>query len=232
MFSFILIFVFYIDFMYFWGCNPFFMIKNRVTFLEKCASTISNIFNPIVSLLSFLIYDCIIHPNSSESIKRFVSVFIFIIIPTIIWIAWNVKRGKYKDADVSNRKQRMGLYFFIEVCIFLYLFSEYFFFNHYDISMIFLMLLLITLHISNYFIKSSMHTAFNILAAALFFWKDTKLGILWICIAIIVGISRIILKRHTWSEIISGSVIAVIISALYLFYNIQQIFKTLCILAI
>lgn len=202
-------------------CNPLSMIKNRKTFPKKCASIISNVFNPIVSLLSFLIYDCMMHPNFSESINRFVSVFIFIIIPTIVWISWNVKQGKYKDADVSNRKQRMSLYFFIESCIFLYLLSKYLFFHRYDTPMIFVLLLLITLHISNYFIKSSMHTAFNILTAVLFFWKDANFGILWLGIAIVVSISRIILKRHTWSEIISGSIIAVIISAFYLFYNFQ-----------
>lgn len=192
-------------------------------FTEKCSGIISHIFSPIVALFSFFIYDCIGHLGCVESIREVSTVLILIVIPIIVWITWNIRRGKYQDADVSNRKQRASLYFFIEACIILYLCFEYFFYNHFYPPMFFVLLLLTALHISNYMIKSSMHTAFNILAATFFLWRDASLGLLWFCIAIIVGITRIILKRHTWSEVIIGSLIAGVVSGIYLFYNIQQI---------
>jgi membrane-associated phospholipid phosphatase len=66
-----------------------------------------------------------------------------------------------------------------------------------------------------------MHTAFNIFVAALFFALNTTMGIIWLGIAILVGITRIILKRHTPKEVFMGAGIAFIVSFLYLYCNIQ-----------
>jgi membrane-associated phospholipid phosphatase len=87
--------------------------------------------------------------------------------------------------------------------------------------MLFILILLLALQISNYFIKSSMHTAFNIFVATLFFNIETYMGIIWLFIAGLVGITRIILKRHTTKEVILGAFIAFLVSFLYLYCNIQ-----------
>ncbi|HQD45325.1 MAG TPA: phosphatase PAP2 family protein, partial [Kaistella sp.] len=71
-----------------------------------------------------------------------------------------------------------------------------------------------------YFIKSSMHTAFNVFVAALFFAKSPVLGIFWLGIAVLVGITRIILKRHTVKEVFMGAIIAGVVSFIYLYANI------------
>ena len=83
------------------------------------------------------------------------------------------------------------------------------------------MVLLLVMQISNYFIKSSMHTAFNVFVAALFFAVHSGMGIFWFGIAILVGISRIILKRHTVQEVIAGAAIASFVSFIYLYTHIQ-----------
>ena len=64
-----------------------------------------------------------------------------------------------------------------------------------------------------------MHTAFNVFVAALFFAFDVKMGIIWLGIAILVGITRIILKRHTVKEVFMGAGIAILVSFLYLYCN-------------
>ncbi|WP_407404733.1 phosphatase PAP2 family protein [Chryseobacterium sp.] len=83
------------------------------------------------------------------------------------------------------------------------------------------MTLLFALQWSNLYIKSSMHTAFNVLVAALFFANDIYYGIAWLGIALLVGITRIILKRHTVKEVFMGAGIAFLVSFLYLYCNIQ-----------
>ncbi|WP_228455498.1 phosphatase PAP2 family protein [Chryseobacterium potabilaquae] len=66
-----------------------------------------------------------------------------------------------------------------------------------------------------------MHTAFNIFVAALFFSLNPQAGLIWLGIAVLVGITRIILKRHTVKEVFMGAGIAFVISFIYLYCNIQ-----------
>ncbi len=64
-----------------------------------------------------------------------------------------------------------------------------------------------------------MHTAFNVFVAALFFAFDIKIGCVWLGIAIVVGITRVILKRHTLKEVFMGAGIAFLVSFIYLYCN-------------
>lgn len=66
-----------------------------------------------------------------------------------------------------------------------------------------------------------MHTAFNVFVAALFFAINWKMGLLWLGIASLVGVTRIILKRHTVKEVFMGAGIAIVVSFIYLYCNIQ-----------
>jgi hypothetical protein len=142
-------------------------------------------------------------------------------LPVIIWLVWNVKTGRYTNMDVSNRVQRKTLYIFIAVCVLTYILFNYIKNGYVDFIMLFILILLFALQISNLYIKSSMHTAFNVFVAALFFSLNWKLGILWLGIAALVGITRIILKRHTIKEVFMGAGIAFLISFIYLYCNIQ-----------
>jgi hypothetical protein len=123
--------------------------------------------------------------------------------------------------DVSNRVQRKTLYIFIAACVVAYIIFNYLKNGYIDFVMLFILILLFALQISNLFIKSSMHTAFNIFVAALFFALNTTLGFIWLGIAVLVGITRIILKRHTPKEVFMGALIAFIVSFIYLYCNIQ-----------
>ncbi|GEJ43779.1 hypothetical protein CRS_03870 [Chryseobacterium sp. ON_d1] len=156
-----------------------------------------------------------------ESMLYFLPVLLMIVIPVIIWLVWNVKTGRYTNMDVSNRIQRKTLYIFIAGAVISYLIFNYIRNGYIDWVMLFILILLFALQISNLFIKSSMHTAFNVFVAALFFSLDWKMGLIWLGIAILVGITRIILKRHTVKEVFMGAAIAFMVSFIYLYCNIQ-----------
>ncbi|WP_228442102.1 phosphatase PAP2 family protein [Chryseobacterium nematophagum] len=156
-----------------------------------------------------------------DSLIYFLPILLIIILPVIIWLVWNVKTGRYTNMDVSNRNQRKTLYIFIGICVITYLIFHYVQNRHLDFVMLFILILLLTLQISNFYIKSSMHTAFNIFVAALFFSLNPQAGLIWLGIAILVGITRIILKRHTVKEVFMGAGIAFVISFIYLYCNIQ-----------
>ncbi|WP_454045966.1 phosphatase PAP2 family protein [Chryseobacterium sp. Marseille-Q8038] len=197
------------------------MEEKQSSLLHKISKVISDFFNPLVSLIIFFVYMRVRESTFKDSMLYFLPILLMIIIPVIIWLVWNVKTGRYTNMDVSNRVQRKTLYIFIAVCVIAYLIFHYIKTGYIDLVMLFILVLLFALQISNLFIKSSMHTAFNIFVAALFFSLNWKMGLAWLGIAILVGITRIILKRHTVKEVFMGAGIAFLVSFIYLYCNIQ-----------
>ncbi|WP_333597679.1 phosphatase PAP2 family protein [Chryseobacterium flavum] len=197
------------------------MEEKQSSLIHKISKVISDFFNPLVSLIIFFIYMSIREYSFNDSLLYFLPILLMIIIPVIIWLVWNVRTGRYTNMDVSNRQQRKTLYIFIAFCVITYLIFNYIRNGYIDFVMLFILILLFTLQISNLYIKSSMHTAFNIFVAALFFSLDWKTGLIWLGIAVLVGITRIILKRHTVKEVFMGAGIAFLVSFIYLYCNIQ-----------
>ena len=197
------------------------MEENTFPLLIKVSKIISNFFNPLFSLILYFVFYSSIHFKLKESTANFFPILLIIVIPITSWIFYQVKSGNYTNADVSNRNERKSLYFFIAASLSLYITYNYFVNEAVDLVVCFILMLLLLLQISNYYIKSSMHVAFNIFVAALYFPLSFKLGIIWFGIAVCVGITRIILKRHTIQEVFFGAIIAIIVSFLYLYTTIQ-----------
>ncbi|MBP7174392.1 MAG: ABC transporter permease [Cloacibacterium sp.] len=191
-------------------------------FLYKISGVISNFFNPMVSLVIYFIYFSCKKLTWSEALQKFLPVILLLILPISLWIFWNVKKGKYSNMDVSNREQRKSLYVFIIVLSVLYMIYDYYKNDSLDWVLVFLIVLLLLMQISNYFIKSSMHTSLNVYVAALFFYINPVSGMIWLGIAIVVGITRIILRRHTLQEVLMGGLLATIVSFMYLYVAINM----------
>lgn len=197
------------------------MEENQPLLLRKISKIISDFFNPLLSLFLFFAYMSFLKYSLKNSVMYFLPILLIIIAPVMAWLVWNVKTGRYTNMDVSNRVQRKSLYVFIATCVVFYIGFNYFKNGYVDLVMLFILILLFALQISNFFIKSSMHTAFNVFVAALFFALNQTMGLVWLAIAILVGITRIILKRHTPKEVFMGAGIAFTVSFLYLYCNIQ-----------
>ncbi|MCY0978324.1 phosphatase PAP2 family protein [Chryseobacterium wangxinyae] len=195
------------------------MQEKQTSLLQIVSRIISDFFNPLVSLVIYFIYFSIQNYTFKEAFTHFLPILLITILPVIIWIVWNVKTGRYTNMDVSNRVQRKTLYIFIAVCIISYLTFNYIKNGFIDFVMLFILVLLFALQISNLYIKSSMHTAFNVFVAALFFAFDIEIGFAWLVIAVLVGVTRVILKRHTVKEVLTGAGIAILVSFVYLYCN-------------
>ena len=193
---------------------------SAVVFLSK---VISNLLNPLFSLLIFFVCFAYVKMTWEESLINILLMIALVVIPIFSWIGWNVKKGNYTNMDVSDRKQRNSLYLFNFIVIAIYTGVLYFTKQRTDLLFIivFLFILMLIMHISNFFIKSSMPTAFNVFVTALFFSLNPILGIIWFVLTSFVAISRIILKRHTPKEVIMGAFIGTIVSLAYLYFNIQ-----------
>lgn len=192
-------------------------------FIIKISKVISNFFNPLVSLIIFFIYSSSRGTDGLSASQNFIPAVVIILLPVLIWILWNVKKGHYTNMDVSDRKQRRTLYYFIGVMILAYLCFQYFYHSFTDITALFLLVLLVIMGISNFFIKSSMHTAFNLFISALFFSQDIEVGLIWLFISVLVGITRVILKRHTVKEVLMGVFLGLSVSFAYLYTQIQSV---------
>lgn len=186
---------------------------------------ISNFFNPLVSLVIYFFYYSYLNYSWEEATKKFLPILLLLIIPVALWIYRNVRKGVYSNMDVSNRKQRHSLYVFIIVATIVFLAVDYGIHNEIDWTVLMLCILLSLMQISNFFIKSSMHTSLNIYVAALFYAINPALGIFWFVLAILIGITRVILRRHTTREVLSGAAIAIFVSLMYLTLAKAFIFK-------
>jgi len=197
------------------------MEEKKTSSLYLVSRVISDFFNPLVSLFIIFLYLSFQNYTLKQALTYFLPILLMVILPVIIWLVWNVKTGRYTNMDVSNRVQRKSLYIFIAVCIVAYQIYHFVVNEFLDFVMLFILILLFALQYSNLYIKSSMHTAFNVFVAALFYAFDVKVGFIWLGIAAIVGLTRVILKRHTVKEVLIGAGIAFLISFIYLYCNIQ-----------
>ena len=193
---------------------------SAVVFLSK---VISNLLNPLFSLLIFFVCFAYVKMTWEESLINILLMIALVVIPIFSWIGWNVKKGNYTNMDVSDRKQRNSLYLFNFIVIAIYTGVLYFTKQRTDLLFIivFLFILMLIMHISNFFFLFFMHTAFNVFVTALFFSLNPILGIIWFVLTSFVAISRIILKRHTPKEVIMGAFIGTVVSLAYLYFNIQ-----------
>lgn len=210
---------------YSFGMNDSDLKKDSL--LISMSKFISNFFNPITSLLIYFVYFSYKNFSFAEASKQFLPILLILILPITLWIVWNVQKGYYSNMDVSNRRQRNSLYIFIAAMMIVYLIVSYLLFDKVDYMILFLFLLLLLMQVSNFFIKSSMHTALNVFAAALFFSIEPLAGLLWLGIAILVGITRIILKRHTVKEVLMGAFLALFVSSIFLYVHLQNQAKLL-----
>ncbi len=189
-------------------------IKNPV--IISVSKVISNFFNPLVSLVIYFFYYSYQNYSWEQATKKFLPILLLLIIPIAIWIYKNVKNGNYSNMDVSNRRQRHSLYIFIIIATVVFLGVDFYLHKEMDWTVFMLCILLILMQVSNFFIKSSMHTSLNIYVAALFFAIQPVIGIIWFLLAILIGVTRVILKRHTPKEVLSGAGIAFFVSLIYL----------------
>ncbi len=195
------------------------MLKTKNPTLLKTARLISDFFNPLTSLLIYFIIFSVRNYTFKETVSVFLPILLILILPVAGWIVWNVKTGRYTNMDVSNRVQRKSLYNFIGMMFAGFLAYDYFVNGKIDLVMVFILVLLIMMQLSNYFIKSSMHTAFNVFVSALFFVLNPVLGLIWLFISFVVGLTRVMLNRHSPKEVIAGFAIAVVVSFVYLYTN-------------
>lgn len=144
-----------------------------------------------------------------------------IILPLTIKMARGVKQGRYTNFDVSDRKQRKGWYFFaigllVITTIILFVTKQS---RAVCFGFLLSTLLLISSQLANYFIKSSLHVAFNVFLWFMIAPFSVFVAAVFAVFVIVIAWSRIYLDLHSVKEVIFGAIIGALFGVLLLVYG-------------
>jgi hypothetical protein len=137
-----------------------------------------------------------------------------VIVPALIFLRYKLSRRHYADADVSAREQRYGFYIFALGCmiicfgVLLWLGAPRPLLSLFTAA---LSALVVFAVVTQLWLKVSIHTgAMAGATAAVAFYSLPLAGLLTLGL-IAVGWSRLVLKRHTLPEVLTGCALAAMI---------------------
>jgi membrane-associated phospholipid phosphatase len=195
--------------------------------IQKLAKYVSILGHPF---LTIPIYTLAINFSIYEIKKAFLISFTIVgcfFIPVILWNYINTKRGKYTNFDVSDQKQRNSMYVFALPLLTAVLFI--FYLTHQShaliLTILFAVILLVISYLVNFAIKCSGHISLTIFLSFIILPKNLTAAFILLFCALIIGWSRIALKRHTFIEVLTGMIIGLITGLSMLYF--QGYFNTL-----
>ncbi len=190
------------------------------TWKNQIARGISNFGNPFTLLFilsTWASFHFLIHAQAMKIVLIFL---LFAFLPTGVFIAFNVRRGKYSNYDVSTKSQRPSLYLFSIILVScltttLYFLREPLFIVKGCLSAL---VLLVICYLINIRTKCSLHTAFAVFTAIGFFHLSIFAGVAFMIFALFMGWSRLVLDRHTPNEVFWGGFTGLLIGVLFYFW--------------
>lgn len=134
----------------------------------------------------------------------------------VVPVAWynyrKVKRGQYTNFDVSDQRQRAQFYPVLIGAI--SLLAGLLFATHQPRPFCYgtacVLLLVISSYEVNRYIKASLHTSLSFFLTWAIYGINQPLGLLMGVFANLIGLSRLVLGRHTLLEILIGALIGLI----------------------
>jgi len=168
-------------------------------------------------LLTIPLYVALVMFGSEDFKRASLNTFLIIgcvFIPVTVWLYIKSRNGSYTNFDVSDRKQRKSVFVFIIpiLSIVTYILYKSDQASHVWQSMLFGLILLFILQVVNFRIKSSMHVSLNIYLSFLIMTVNYPVGIIVLLLTAPIGWSRVALGRHSLKEVLSGTIIGLLVS--------------------
>jgi membrane-associated phospholipid phosphatase len=185
------------------------------SFINQAARLVSVVGHPL--LLLPLVFTGLAFRNLPvEKASAASAVLIGVVVLPITWHNYRkVRRGQYTNFDLSNRIQRTGFYpilLFLSGLFVVYLLST----NQpkpVSRGALCFFLMLLSSYALNFFIKVSLHTSVGFFLACVLYRVDEHLGMLMSIFSALVAVSRLLLDRHTWTEILAGVLVGLLAGA-------------------
>ena len=186
----------------------------------KIASYISVIGHPLLTIPIFAIIALFTYEKFQNALLHSSLILVCFFLPITLRMYLKSKNNSYTNFDVSDQTQRQSWYIFafsllLIVTIILFITNQP---RTLNLSVLFSLILLVTSQIMNYFIKSSLHVSLNIFLSFLIMPMNLIIGLLFIVFTFFIAWSRLILKRHTVKEIITGFIIGLTVGISSLFF--------------
>lgn len=199
-------------------------MKNN-TRLNAIAKAFSIIGHPFLTVAAYVCFFCFYHYGVQKAVYLSALVIGLVVIPIIARNWMKVHRGQYSNFDVSNREQRNN--FYPPVLVLLVFLALVLYFTDQDNLLLFgaivFLLLVVVLAIGNRWIKISLHASINFFIAAQLFPYGKTMASLALLFSLLVSLSRIVLGRHYWSEVLAGSSLGLLFGLL--FYYLQDLYN-------
>ncbi len=191
----------------------------------KLAKIISTVGHPLLTIPVFVVVVLFSYNDLKQAI--FLSFLILggVVLPVVIRLYTKSKDGSYTNFDVSDRHQRKSLFVF--TIPLLAILTVVLFSTHQPLkicySVLFATILVVVAQIVNFFLKSSLHVSLTFYLAFLALGMNLWLGIFFFGITLLIGWSRIELKRHTLTEVIVGAILGLTVGGvMYYFLTLPQ----------
>lgn len=181
---------------------------NKGQLLAKLASFIGH---PIILGVISVWYVNITYFDYSESLKLGIQLLLGLVIPLVVFILYQIKKGEFKDFDVSNQEKRAKLYYIVLILILVQI-GLLFFNEHSNLVRTGAIIVFAQVAISfliNKWIKISLHSSFAFLVSTMAYTVSHKFAFILFMFAIAVGFSRVYLKRHDSKEVFLGMMLGV-----------------------
>lgn len=185
--------------------------------MRSFARIVSVIGNPLCVGLFFGVY-LYFSEKESEKLRNLPLLYsLVIIIPTAVFISYNVFRKRFSDFDVSNQTQRNEVFKLLVVLS--SVLTTILYFRAYPpkallLSFILLLYVLISYGV-NQKVKASIHTGMAFLFAWIFYPIDSTVALALFLFGFVNAWSRLVLSRHSLKEVVYGFIIGNSIGAVY-----------------
>ncbi len=185
----------------------------------RLAAVISVIGHPLLTLSVFTIVALFTQEEFNLAWKHAVLILAGFFLPVALKMYLNSRNGAYTNFDVSDKKQRQSWYVFaffilLTVTILLFITDQP---RALRMAVLLSLVLLTVSLLTNYFIKSSLHVSSTIFLSFLIMPMNFLIGLCLLTFTIPIAWSRLVLKNHTVSEIIAGSLIGLVVGVCYWF---------------
>jgi hypothetical protein len=188
------------------------MTKENTTLLYKTARLASIVGHPLLTLpvfttcLAFNLFE----PYKAMGISLLITGAI--VLPVTIRNYIKTKRKEYTNFDISDQQQRQSFYPFVIVLMAFVTAVLYFIpgADSFFTGTCILLLHLIASALVNRAIKCSLHTSTSIYLTIVLWQFSIAGSIAMFVFTVIIASSRLVLKRHTFTEIFTGAGIGLI----------------------
>ncbi|WP_460970735.1 phosphatase PAP2 family protein [Spirosoma migulaei] len=181
-------------------------------FIYSTAKALSILGHPLLTITLFALYVTF----QQLSIRNAIIISAGLLGGVVLPISWynyrKVKRGQFTNFDVSDQRQRAQFYPVLIGAISLLtglLFATHQP-RHFCYGAACALLLVVSSYGVNQYVKASLHTSLSFFLTWAIYSINQPLGLLMGVFAILIGVSRLVLGRHTLLEILVGALIGLI----------------------